>query len=123
MSFDSFNRDFLMYVYQNYGIQNDFANIIKVLYEGTECTIKLNDVTAEWFPIYARVRQGQNHSTTLFAMFVSSITDKINTLGTGGTKRTPSISILVYADDIVLLLETENGLQMMLNELYTWCNK
>ena len=49
--------------------------------------------------------------------------DKINTLGMGVKIGTTSISILMYADDIVLLSETENGLQMMLNELYTWCNK
>ena len=112
-----------MYVLQKYGIQNDFANIIKVLYKGTECRIKLNDKTTEWFPTYAGVRQGQNDSTTLFAMFVNSIADKINTLGMGVKIGTTSISILMYADDIVLLSETENGLQMMLNELYTWCNK
>ena len=78
-AFDSLNRDLLMYVLQKYGIQNDFANIIKVLYKGTECAIKLNDKTTEWFPIYAGVRQGQNDSTTLFAMFVNSVADKINT--------------------------------------------
>ena len=80
-AFDSLNRDLLMYVLQKYGIQNDFANIIKVLYKGTACAIKLNDKTTEWFPTYAGVRQGQNDSTTLFAMFVNSIADKINTLG------------------------------------------
>ena len=48
-AFDSLNRDLLMYVLQKYGIHNDFANIIKVLYKGTECTIKLNDKTTEWF--------------------------------------------------------------------------
>ena len=33
------------------------------------------------------------------------------------------ISILMYADDVVVLSETENNLQVMLNTINTWCNK
>ncbi len=34
----------------------------------------------------------------------------------GNTK----LSILLYADDIVLLSDTENGLQVMLNGVHKW---
>ena len=33
------------------------------------------------------------------------------------------ISILLYADDIIVLAETEDNLQSMLNQLSAWCNK
>ena len=33
------------------------------------------------------------------------------------------ISILLYADDIILLAQTEGNLQIMLNGLNDWCNK
>ena len=32
------------------------------------------------------------------------------------------VSILMYADDIVLVAETEASLQIMLNTLYEWCS-
>ena len=31
------------------------------------------------------------------------------------------ISILMYADHIILLAETQEGIQCMLSELHTWC--
>ena len=34
-----------------------------------------------------------------------------------------NLSILLYADDIVLLAETEINLQKMLNILSLWCSK
>ena len=33
------------------------------------------------------------------------------------------VSNLLYADDIVLLAESENDIQQMLHVVYTWCKK
>ena len=44
---------------------------------------------------------GKGKMILLFAMFVNSIADKINTLGMGIKIGTTSISILMYADDIL----------------------
>ena len=33
------------------------------------------------------------------------------------------ISILLYADDMVLISEREDELQLMLNKMNEWCNK
>lgn len=34
-----------------------------------------------------------------------------------------TVGILLYADDIVLIAETENDLNSTLNIVYCWCNK
>ena len=34
-----------------------------------------------------------------------------------------NVPILLYADDIVLLSETEDGLQKMLHKMHEWCTK
>ena len=48
---------------------------------------------------------------------------KIKSLGKGVPFDNEKLSILLYADDVVLLAETEADLQIMLKVLYKWCTK
>ncbi len=45
---------------------------------------------------------------------------EVNNLNLGINIGNRKLSILLYADDIVLLSDTEEGLQTMLNTVYTW---
>ena len=64
---------------------------------------------------------GQNESPTLFALFINSLAQLIKDLNFGVRYANLNVSILLYADDIVLLAETEEDLQQMLNVLAEWC--
>ena len=57
----------------------------------------------------------------LFSLFCDSLSDEIKSLGKGVPFGNEKLSILPYADDVVLLAETEADLQIMLNVLYKWC--
>ncbi len=69
------------------------------------------------------VRQGDVLSTTLFSIFINDLVLEIKDLSLGIPVHNMLISILFYADDIVLLTETEPKLQTMLNKLNEWCSK
>ena len=67
------------------------------------------------------IRQGQNDSPTIFAVFINSLAQKIKDMNVGVSVDERKVSILLYADDIVLIRETESELQAMLDELVVWC--
>ena len=85
--------------------------------------IKINDKETKWFQTKSGIKQGQNDSPTLFAIYVNSLSECIKTTGKGVKIGEVSISLLLYADDIILLAENELDLQVLLNELHNWCSK
>ena len=60
-------------------------------------------------------------SPLLFNMFIKNLVETIKNLGVGVDIGQEKVSILMYADDLVLLAENENDLQLLLNVLSGWC--
>ena len=71
----------------------------------------------DWFDVRSGVRQGDNLSPTLFGLFLNSLPTYIKSLNKGVKVGHDKVSILLYADDMVLLALTENDLQYMLNAM------
>ena len=107
----------------NIDITGNFLEIIRTLYKNTKSAVKVNDKVTDWFTTEAGVRQGQNDSPTLFLIYINSLVKKIKSMNLGVKYGKTHLSILVYADDIVLISETEESLQSMLNELHIWCSQ
>ena len=117
-AFDFVDRTLLIYALKNVGVDGPFLKVIQEMYRNTLCAVKVNNKVTDWFSTYAGLRQGQNDSPTAFAAFVNSLAVKINVgISVGKVK----MSIVLFADDIVLLGETEQELQIMINELHVWC--
>ena len=76
-----------------------------------------------WFFANSGVRQGDNLSPTLCALFINALAEEINRLNKGVDIDGHNISILLYADDIVLISDNEINLQIMLDHMYAWCLK
>ena len=91
----------------------------------------------DYFHCNIGVKQGDSISPTLFACFLNDLSQEIKATNLGldlnlGNGRNVDqnqenvslkVSNLLYADDIVLMAETENDIQTMLNVVYNWCNK
>ena len=94
---------------------------IKSLYINSRTCVKLNNNYTEWFTITAGVRQGNILSPNLFSLY--DLAEEIKLLNSG-IEVDVIVSILLYADDIVLDSTSEElGLQNMLHLLHLWCNK
>ncbi len=65
--------------------------------------LKLNDMFTYWFSVNSGVRQGDNLSPTLFGSIVNDLATFIKNLNKGVQVGTDKISILLYADDMVLI--------------------
>jgi hypothetical protein len=120
-AFDSINRNLLINTLRKCGIEGNFIDIIQTMYRKTQSAVKVNHMVTNWFDTKAGVRQGQNDSPTLFALFINQLAIRIKKLNKGIKYGDNEISILLYADDIVIIAETEEALQCMLNELDMWC--
>ena len=95
---------------------------LKSLYENVKCTVRVNGVHSELFDVNTGLRQGCVLSPLFFNAFVNDLTLAIKSLNCGiPVSLESSTSILLYADDIVLLSESEANMQIMLDYLGNSC--
>ena len=96
---------------------------VKSLYLSTEACVKVNNLYTPWFDYTYGVKQGDSLSPTLFNIFIDDLAKKIKDLQLGVDIDGTKYCILMYADDVVLMAESENDLQKMLDTVYTWMTK
>ena len=69
------------------------------------------------------VRQGDPMSPTLFSLYINDLAKHLTENGPTLNFDNLSINCLLYADDMVLITETEEQLQKLLDMMYVWCKK
>ena len=96
---------------------------MKSLYSKVHCTAKINGFVTDWLNVSVGLKQGCILSPVLFNAFMDDLVQMIREQKKGVTYGDVNVSILLYADDIVLLSNCEEGLQSMLVMLGEWCSK
>jgi hypothetical protein len=112
----------LFYTLLKNNIDGKFYKCIKALYDNPTASVKLGPNFTEWFEICSGVRQGDVLSPSLFGLFINDLADTICNLNLGIDIGLTKISILLYADDIVIIAESENELQTILDTVHEWCS-
>ena len=112
------NRKRLWRVLEEYGVESRLLLAIQSLYEGGKASVRIGDRESECFGVNRGVRQGCTLLPWLFNVFV----DKVTREARGGFVRelklsTGEVGVLLYADDMVLMAESEEGLQSNLQVL------
>ena len=107
-----------------YGVRGNFLDNIVSMYRDIKSKVKLNNKLSDEFSRMTGVRQGECLSPILFAMYVNDneqkfITKWADCVDTGFLK----LSLLLYADYIVIFSESADGLQKGLNILYEYCQR
>ena len=103
------------------------------MYENTKSQVSFKNITTSPFPFQVGVRQGENLSPLLFAIYFNDFNTFLSEKYNGLAKVSESISSelqiylrifsLLYADDTLVLAETATDLQKSLDGLYEYCNK
>ncbi|XP_063406305.1 uncharacterized protein LOC134690258 [Mytilus trossulus] len=104
------------------GVSTKFLYALKAIYSNVECSVRLNGNMTEWFNVNTGLKQGFVLSTVMFNIFINDLIDDIKLLDIGINIDGEKLSILLYADDIVLLAENAEDLQKILDVLNVWCN-
>ncbi len=117
-AFDSLWRPFILEKLFKYNVGGKFYRIIKNILSSTEAGVKLPDGVSNYFALTLGIKQGDPISPTLFNIFIDDLASEILSANNDHPNLSGNlIPLLMYADDIVLLSESIEGLQSSLNTL------
>ena len=129
-AFDSVWREALWYKLTKAGIQGKIFNVIKSLYAQVKSCVFLNGKKSDFFISARGVRQGENLSPLLFSLFVNDIEEEFINSGCKYIELNDAqldnfirLLILMYADDTIILADSESNMQTALHSLQLYCEK
>ena len=124
-AFDKISRNGLIEKLCNLGISGNILRTIENMYQNDEACIKIGNKMTESFQINMGVKQGDNPSPTLFNIYLSDLPDLFNYSDTIPPPPPPPpqlkdgspIGSLLWADDLIILSDSEEGLSTALKKL------
>ena len=121
--YDKINRLFLWQKLIAENVSTKMTRAIKSMYSSVRSAIRYNNLTSRCIHSYLGVKQGDPSSSLLFMMFVNDIISNINTNLEGiFSVDEVQLFLMLYADDQVLFSTSPTSLQLMLNDVETYCN-
>ena len=121
-AFDTVPRHILFQKLLAHGITGKFYNSIKNMYTQDFACVNTGENLTEIFRINQGVKQGCILSPLLFNIFVSDLTNALAAGESDPVKidNTVTLNSLIWADDLLLLSESEQGLNNMLSNLHAY---
>ena len=108
-AFDCVDHNKLWKILKEMGIPDHLIRLLRNLYAGQEATVRTGHGTTDWFPIGKGVRQGCLLSPCLFNLYAEYIMRNagVEEAQAGIKIAGRNINNLRYADDIILMAESE----------------
>ena len=120
-AFDRVPRHILFEKLISHNITGKFYDCIKNMYLNDQAAIKIGDKITDKFEINQGVKQGCIISPLLFNIFLADLPKRLNENKNDplylNENENETLSCIVWADDLLLLSETETGLNNMLEDL------
>ena len=121
-AFDTVWREGLFYKLIKAEIPAKLFQIVHSMYKDTKYRIKFRSGIFKEFPSMCGVKQGYILSPLLFNLFINDLVKSLEASGCDPTiVNGLSINSLLYADDIILLSDSKEGLHKSLNCLQEFC--
>ncbi|NXF59093.1 POLR protein, partial [Ciccaba nigrolineata] len=121
-AFDTVNHTHIIDVLKQKGVDNHIINLISNMYKNTKTHIDKKNEQSEDIKIEIRVKQGDPMSPILFNLAMDPLLCKLEEEGSGYQHRLAHITTMAFADDLVLLSSSWNGMQRNLDIVKIFCD-
>jgi exonuclease III len=105
------------------GVRGKAWRIVRKLYASISAKVRLGDKTSRQVKMKQGVRQGCPLSPTLFNYFVDELSTQLRKSGYGSKFNGLDVGALLYADDVVLLADSAEELQGLIDTVDEFCRK
>ena len=132
-AFDLVDRSLLWMKVLKSGISGKIFNVIFNIYANAKSCVRSDNKLSSFFSCNIGVRQGENMSPILFAIYLNDFQESLCKFYKGLESLTDDIQnelevfmkmyVLLYADDTIILAETATELQNSLYGLASYCSK
>ena len=102
------------------GIRGKMHRVLKSLYGGVQSAVIVEEEITDWFEVNMGLRQGCMLSPILFIIVIDELARRVKATGRGVRLGNIKINILIFADDIVLIAESMDDLQYLLDIVYSF---
>ena len=117
-AFDSVWRLGMIYKLLQMGMNRNYVKLIQHMYDQSNQSLKINQGLSRSFATHRGVRQGCILSPRLFNLFINDLPQIFDeSCKPAQLNQNTHLSCLMYADDLIILSETEEGMQNCLNRL------
>lgn len=129
-AYDRVDREALWKVLYMYGVGGRLLHAVKSMYEGGRACVRVGSEVSEWFDVKVGVRQGCVMSPWLFNVYMDGVVREVyartrgvgvNLLNEAGERWV--LSMLLFADDTVLVADSEEKLQCLVTEFGRVCKR
>ena len=114
-AYDTVWREGLWKKMREYGVEESFVRLCKGLYEGVQASVQVDGQQSRWFRVEEGLRQGCPLSPLLYSIYIMGMVEELERESLGVKVSGVWCGALLYADDIVLIAETGEELQKMLD--------
>lgn len=121
--FDTINRNMMFYKMLKLGITGNIYKTIKQMYANCNYAIRINQMISKTFISDTGVKQGCTLSPLLSNLYQNDLHNIFDDTCFPIKLGNLNISSLSWADDLILLSTSSDGLQNCLNKLSEYCNK
>jgi hypothetical protein len=113
----------MLYRLWQVGIRGRAWRVVKDMYRAVRSCVMLKGKQSKWWEFEQGVRQGSVLSPLLFSVTINSVVDYMKSKGHGIDVGGKKISCLLFADDLVVVADTEEGMKRALSDLDTWARQ
>ena len=124
-AYDRVDREKMFRVLHKKGITGGLLEAVKSFYRNSMAGVRVGHKTGDLFEVRGGLRQGCVMSPWLFNLYVDEVIKGMNRGGRGVRVRyegdVEEVSVLLFADDAVLMAETEERMGELMGEFVREC--
>lgn len=122
-AYDSIPRHILWTKLKDIGLCGRLYNALISLYKDVKSCVRINGLSTDFFDVKCGLKQGCLLSPLLFNIYINDLVHEMKHLDIGVDIDGEKVCILLYADDVILIADSEGELQTLLDCLYRWCER